>query len=960
MKRLATLFLPLLTAAAAVGLARAQSAPVAPADVVPGQFIVKVSAQTDDARREAERILAPLSGRLGRLSVRSWLLPQLVDRGSGLRKGTITRRGIDRIVLVEYANGDDPRAVVAAVRELVGLEYAEPVYRRYISALPNDPHLLRQWYLERIRAYDAWNAAAADSTITIAIVDTGIDWVHPDLADAVWRNHGETGRDTQGADRRSNRVDDDGNGFIDDWIGFDFAGSDARASDNDPRPGHWHGTHVAGIAAGIGNNAIGIAGVAHGARLMALKIADDRRDQPTLVNAYDAVLYAARMGASVINCSWGGPGHMQAEQDVIDAVTDEGALVVAAAGNEGRQSPAYPASYQSVLSVASVMAADRRSVFSNYNASVGISAPGDDIYSTLPFDQSQDGYGVADGTSMASPMVAGAAALVRARYPSLDPSQVSAVLRAGADNIDEKNPSYALMLGTGRLNVARALEVGPNAVMAGIESVAIADANANGIIEAGERFSLQVEVRNYLRATGDLVLRIENSSPSLLSAIDSVAPIGSMATGERRSIDSGAITVAVRSTDAFDQVVSLTLSLVDGTSVISSKRIDITVNPNYATTSTHRVATTFTGNGRIAFNDFPINSQGIGFRYGASDNLLAEGGLLVGTSPSRLADVVRSGEPGLQSEGLRTLRPYRVRASDDGDMEIGVAEFSDDHLLPSQRNGLHVTLTTHASHVAGRDNQVLLLYKIKNTSSVRFDRLHVALFLDWDIGIAGVNNQIQFDSENRLGYAYSALTAGQPYVGAMLVGNQPMNFYAADNNASPLSNGFFQHEKWETMSSGIRREESSLGDCSMIIGAGPIGLAAGADTTIAFALIAADDRAMLAAGATEARAALTRLGMPIGEPLLLPSALALLDGFPSPFAMSTRIQFTVPGEGHIDVDVFTAAGEHVAKLASGTFTRGLHSVDFAPEGSASQVYFIRMISEGETILKKVVRLGRSE
>ena len=143
----------------------------------------------------------------------------------------------------------------------------------------------------------------------------------------------------------------------------------------------------------------------------------------------------------------------------------------------------------------------------------------------------------------------------------------------------------------------------------------------------------------------------------------------------------------------------------------------------------------------------------------------------------------------------------------------------------------------------------------------------------------------------------------------------------------------------------------------MIIGAGPITLAAGADTTIAFSLIAADDRAGLVSAAAEARAMVTALGMPVGDALVLPSSLSLLDGYPSPFTTSTNIQFTVPMEGHVEVDAFSAAGEHVMTLARGIYPRGFHSLEFAPEGAASQVYVIRMTFGGETILKKVVRLG---
>jgi serine protease len=950
--------LPLLLAFAAMANAQSPAPTIArtEAEVVAHRVIVKLADPTTDPASALEHRLAALGGQFGRISVRSWLSPALVARSGGLHKGFDQHRGLERILLVEYTAEIDPRVVALKLSGIEGLAYAEPEYRRELFGVPNDPQVARQWYLDRIRAFDAWEEHRTDSSTVIAIVDTGIDWMHPDLAAAVWRNHGETGRDGQGADRRSNGVDDDANGFIDDWIGYDFAGRDARSTDNDPSPGHWHGTHVAGIAAAATDNGIGIAGIARGARVMALKIANDNRNEATLVNGYDALLYAARMGATVINCSWGGGGRMLAEQDVIDAVTDAGTLVVAAAGNDGRQSATYPASYRGVLSVASVMAADKRSLFSNYNVNVGISAPGDEIFSTLPTSQSPTGYGLADGTSMSAPMVAGAAALVRSRFPSLDPAQVSAVLRATADNIDEQNPDYHLLLGAGRLNVLRALATGPNATLAGVESVQVIDSSGDGIIEPGEAFDLHVDVRNYLRGAPDVALRIAPvTPPEHVTIIAGDDALGALGTGESRS--SVRLRARAAAWDALDWVIRFRLAIVSDTTEIGWSVVEIDVNPNYSTTTSERVTATLTGNGRIGFNDFPNNEQGIGFRIGRSDNLLAEGGLLIGTSPSRLADVVRSGDPGFQSQGLQSSSPYRVSFSDEEQAEVGVATFNDQHLHPMQRNGLSIALTSYAYRSAGRDNQILLFYRIANTSEETLERLHCALYLDWDIGIAGANNQARLDPENRLGYTFNVYTAGMPYTGAMLVGDQPMNFYAADNGGELLGNGFFQEEKWEAISSGIRRDESSVGDCSIIVGAGPITLAPGDDTTIVFSLMAGEDLASLRMAAAEARAVMARFAMPAGGPLVLPTTLELVAGTPNPFTRSTRVDFTIPAEGKVAVDVFNAIGERVATLADGIYPRGVHSVEFAPDADADdQIYFVRLNAGGETMLRKLVRL----
>src|SRR5205823_2609379 len=148
----------------------------------------------------------------------------------------------------------------------------EPVYVRHLAYTPNDPSLSLQPYLEQIKAIEAWDDVRADSAIIIAILDTGVDLDHPDLKDAIWLNPSETGLDDQGHDRRTNGIDDDGNGIVDDWRGYDFGGSDGHTPDNLPQAAYFHGTHVAGLAAATGDNNIGIVGVGFGAKLMAVKI----------------------------------------------------------------------------------------------------------------------------------------------------------------------------------------------------------------------------------------------------------------------------------------------------------------------------------------------------------------------------------------------------------------------------------------------------------------------------------------------------------------------------------------------------------------------------------------------------------------------------------------------------------------------------------------------------------------
>jgi subtilisin family serine protease len=324
------------------------------------------------------------------------------------------------------------------------------------TTTPNDPDYPLLWGLNNtgqtggkpdadIDAPEAWNIQTGNP-IVVGVIDSGVDYNHPDLAANIWTNPGEIAGDG---------IDNDSNGYIDDVRGWDFA-----YNDNDPMDVDGHGTHVAGTIAAIGNNNLGVIGVAWDkAKIMPLRFLDDTGSGATS-NAILAINYAVAKNVKITNNSWGGllPIPSQALEDAIKAVEDNGGLFVAAAGNSSLNTdlvPAYPASYPnpSIISVASTDDTDRLSYFSNYGASsVDLAAPGSDIYSTLPGGN----YGSLSGTSMASPHVAGAAALVWAQNPTWTAAQVKDRIMSKADIL---SPLAAPLwrLDARRLNIFKAL-----------------------------------------------------------------------------------------------------------------------------------------------------------------------------------------------------------------------------------------------------------------------------------------------------------------------------------------------------------------------------------------------------------------------------------------------------------------------------------------------------------------------
>ncbi|MFM8569656.1 MAG: S8 family peptidase, partial [Candidatus Kapaibacterium sp.] len=333
---------------------------------------------------------------------------------------------LERIAVIHASAARNLSVLVKKASALAFIEYAELMPTRYLCLTPNDSLYadVGQYYIKNTKANEAWDQLPGSEKVVISVVDTGVDYLHEDLKDVMFTNAGETGKDANGNDKRSNKIDDDKNGFVDDWRGWDFAGATTGSpQDNDPMPGYMHGTHCAGIVGAAVNNRAGIAGMCHRASIMAVKIGTNNT---ALVRSYEGIAYSAGMGAPNISCSWGGGAASQAEQDVVTAATKLGSLVIVAAGNDGVSDLFYPAAYKNVLAVSAVGRNDAKANFSNYGSHVGIAAPGVFILSTVP----GNGYDHSDGTSMATPCVAGAAGLVKLKYPAYTPDQISALLRA--------------------------------------------------------------------------------------------------------------------------------------------------------------------------------------------------------------------------------------------------------------------------------------------------------------------------------------------------------------------------------------------------------------------------------------------------------------------------------------------------------------------------------------------------
>jgi len=393
--------------------------------------------------------------------------------------------GLNRWYEIEFASKKTVNEFIKSYKEVKGVEIAEAVPKMHLSSIdphkksnntkslsgaPNDPRYDEQWHYNNtgqtggtedadIDLPEAWEIETGNSNVIVAIEDQGVDFDHPDLAGNMWTNPGET---------PDNGVDDDNNGYVDDYYGYNFGDDQGTITPGD------HGSHTGGTVAAETNNETGVAGVAggtgngDGVRLMSIEVFGTSNQG----GFAEGFTYAADMGAHISQNSWGGGGESQSINDAIDYFIAnggsagspmEGGVVVFAAGNsdESSGSSTWPAQYESAIAVAATNHNDVRSYYSNYGSWVDISAPGGETNSSTQegvlscIDGSYDHY---QGTSMACPHVSGVAALIVSEFAgNITPDEVRSRLINNTDPIDDLNPDYQGQLGSGRLNAYGAL-----------------------------------------------------------------------------------------------------------------------------------------------------------------------------------------------------------------------------------------------------------------------------------------------------------------------------------------------------------------------------------------------------------------------------------------------------------------------------------------------------------------------
>ncbi|MEG8946692.1 S8 family serine peptidase [Rosettibacter firmus] len=861
----------------------------------------------------------------------------------------VLKKGQDqfsRIYKLKLEDGNDPFIISNKISKLKEIEWAEPKFIREVTYYPNDSIFFAgtQINLSQINAIKAWDITKGDSNIVIGIIDTGVDWQHPDINANIYR---------------------DKNGNI---VGYDFGGLDGTP-DDDPSEDKppiiinigYHGTHVAGIASAVSDNLIGIASIGYNCSIMPVKVSrNDKRNsqgEPYIYYGFEGIKYAAEHGARVINCSWGGYGYSRYEQEIIDYAISKGALIVASAGNENKKSPFYPASYNGVLSVGWLDNDGQKRAYyenssgSNYGYTVDVFAPGTSIISTWPTISGQK-YKQISGSSMSAPHVAGLAGLIFSRFPELNPLQVAERIRMTCDDIYDYNPdSLKFLLGKGRINAFKAVKDTSLISIRAVNTKFIDKGNENGLLENGEQVFINVTFQNFLDISSNISVELICSDP-YIQIVNKNFTINQLNTLETITNTNNDFSFKVLDGAPYNHTVNFMLKY-SGNNYSDFQWFSVRINPTYDTHVANKVSMTITSKGTLGFNDYPDNQEGVGFKYKGGDNLMFEGAFMYGISDTTVMDAAR--ETYTQREDFRIIDQFKIIKMN-GD-EIGTTRF-DDYNFGEGRLGIETTLKSYSFSQPPYDNFIILVMNLKNTTSKNINGLYAGFFFDWDIPAEdATKDSVNYDETDNFGYAYCVdKSLNLPFAGVALISSDKFGFYPIYNEVTLFDidrGGFTKKDKWISLSSGIIKGGAGIADVSFTISGGPFNIPAGETLPVAFALAAGENLNELRTAIRLSREKYKSIISDVEEKITLPKNLVLYQNYPNPFNPSTIITYELPEENYVVLKVYDLLGREIATLVNEQKQPGRYNIEFNGANLTSGIYIYALRAGNNLIIKKM-------
>lgn len=757
-----------------------------------------------------------------------------------VRNARLASSGLSDIYKLKFNSGTNIWKELSRIKKLNFVEYVEPFFQNELLLIPNDPQADPtgglQDYLTVIKAYDGWQIDQSDSSMVIGIIDTGVKLDHEDLGNVAY-NHADP----------INDIDDDGDGYIDNFRGWDIANDDNDANTD----GHPHGTHVTGISSATANNSLGMAGIGFASKYLPINAWNSTYN--TLMNEYEGIVYAADHGAKVINLSWGGINNFSRYgQDIINyAVLEKNVVVVAAAGNTHKSLDFYPASYDNVLSVGATDMEDNMTTWGTYSYFIDIMAPGQKIYST----KSNGGYEKSGGSSFAAPMVAGAAALVRSHFPEFSALQVMEQLRVTSDDIyhEGSNMDYYGQMGKGRLNVHRAL----NHILT--PSIRLSELNYKGnhgeLIFPGDSVELNFKFTNYLRIAENVTVTITNPSSNVSWEVDQIY-IDKL--GENQSFENTDHPVSLTVNQNLEPGERLLFRIdYEGNSYSDFEYFQIKTTPEYFDISDGIITATIASDGDIGYDEeFYRSGNGVSHQ---EDFIASNTGLIISMDSVHVLDnVINDFQKYTRDEDFFAETNARLYDNSIADYDARSAFKPYDTLTSSldikiEQKGLTWENSTD-------DGYLIFEYRIINSGDSSLNNLNAGLYADWDLGDFQ-SNEAAWDAMDNFAYVKNK-SEQNLYAGLALLTNQTNAHYAIDietrngNNADidTIFNDQLKHRFLSQSTKDVAGTEGTGNDVAHIVGAKAITILPNQSEKVAIAMLTSTSLEGLRAALDLARA----------------------------------------------------------------------------------------------------------